>query len=80
MEKTALKVKAFGMVAERLSTSELALEDIATTDQLLGFLYQQYPELKDIKFSIAVDRKQVHGNVPLTHNSEVALLPPFSGG
>jgi len=75
-----LKIKAFGMVAEKLPSHELELENIANTDQLLGFLYQQYPDLKNIKFSIAVDRKQVHDNVLLTPDSEVALLPPFSGG
>jgi len=75
-----LKIKAFGMVAEKLPANELELENIANTDQLLGFLYQQYPDLKNIKFSIAVDRKQVHDNVLLSPDSEVALLPPFSGG
>jgi len=75
-----LKVKAFGMVADKLPSNEMVLENIANTDQLLGFLYQQYPGLKDIKFSIAVDRKQVHNNVLLSPDSEVALLPPFSGG
>ena len=75
-----IKIKAFGMVAEQLPSSEFHLDNIANTDQLLGFLYQQYPNLKDIKFSIAVDRKQVHDNVLLSPQSEVALLPPFSGG
>lgn len=75
-----LKIKAFGMVAENLPANVLELENIANTDQLLGFLYQQYPDLKDIKFTIAVDRKQVHDNVLLSTDSEVALLPPFSGG
>lgn len=75
-----LKIKAFGMVAEKLPSNELFLENITNTDQLLGYLYQQYPGLKGIKFTIAVDRKQVHDYVLLSPDSEVALLPPFSGG
>jgi sulfur-carrier protein len=75
-----IRIRAFGMVAEKLPSNELELENIANTDQLLGYLYQQYPELESTKFSIAVDRKQVHGNELLTSESEVALLPPFSGG
>ncbi|KEO75844.1 molybdopterin converting factor [Anditalea andensis] len=75
-----MKVRAFGMIAEKLPSNELELENIANTDQLLGYLYQQYPALKHTKFSIAVNRKQVHGNELILPESEVALLPPFSGG
>ncbi|HSJ66051.1 MAG TPA: MoaD/ThiS family protein [Anditalea sp.] len=75
-----IKIRAFGMVAEKLPSNELELENIANTDQLLGYLYQQYPELQQTKFSIAVNRKQVHGNELISPESEVALLPPFSGG
>lgn len=75
-----IKVKAFGIVAEKIGTSELTLEVIPTTETLLGYLHQQYPELKHMKFSIAVNRKQAVGNTAIPNGAEVALLPPFSGG
>ncbi|PSL07334.1 molybdopterin synthase sulfur carrier subunit [Cecembia rubra] len=74
------KVLAFGMIAEKLKTSELELEGIPSTEVLKGYLFQQYPEIKDTKFSISVNRKQVKGDSPIPNEAEVALLPPFSGG
>lgn len=75
-----IKVLAFGMIADKIKTQQLLLENIPNTDILLGFLHQQYPELQHIKFSIAVNKKQAHGNTPIPSGAEVALLPPFSGG
>jgi molybdopterin synthase sulfur carrier subunit len=75
-----IKVLAFGMLAEKIQTQSLELEGIPTTDVLKGYLYQQYPELKEVKFSIAVNRKQVTTNTPIPNEAEIALLPPFSGG
>lgn len=78
--KHVIKVLAFGMVAEVLGQSELELKGFPNTEILLGYLQQQYPDLKSMKFSIAVNQKQVLGNHPIPNNAEVALLPPFSGG
>lgn len=75
-----ITVKAFGIIAEKIKTAELTLNEVPNTDTLLGYLHQQYPELQHMKFSIAVNRKQSVGNTAIPHGAEVALLPPFSGG
>lgn len=75
-----IRIKAFGIIADKIQTAELSLEGIPNTDTLLGYLHQQYPELKHMKFSIAVNKKQAVGNTAIPHGAEVALLPPFSGG
>jgi sulfur-carrier protein len=75
-----ITVKAFGIIAEKIKTSQLTIEAVPTTDTLLGYLHQQYPELQYMKFSIAVNKKQTVGNTVIPHGAEVALLPPFSGG
>ena len=82
MEKinTSFKVIAFGMIAEKIKTKELILEGISSTDVLIGYLHQQYPDLQHLKFVIAINKKQVSGNTPIPVGAEVALLPPFSGG
>lgn len=82
MEKinTSFKVIAFGMIAEKLRTKELFLDGISSTDVLIGYLHQQYPDLQHLKFAIAVNKKQVSGDTPIPVGAEVALLPPFSGG
>lgn len=75
-----MKILAFGKIAELLGKTELELDNMPNTDILLGFLQQQYPELKSMKFSLAVNKKQVTGNTEIPQGAEVALLPPFSGG
>lgn len=75
-----ITVKAFGIIAEKIKTAEITLNEVSNTDTLLGYLHQQYPELQHMKFSIAVNRKQSVGNTAIPHGAEVALLPPFSGG
>ncbi|SNR97734.1 molybdopterin synthase sulfur carrier subunit [Belliella buryatensis] len=75
-----MKLLAFGKIAEIIGKQEIEIENFPNTDILVGYLQQQYPALKDLKFSIAIDKKQVSGNVSITTDAEVALLPPFSGG
>lgn len=75
-----ITLKAFGMVAEKIKTQEMELENMPDTEVLMGFLFQQFPELKYAKFSIAVNRKQAVGKTMIPVGAEVALLPPFSGG
>lgn len=78
MEK--LTVKAFGMIAEKLPDQEFQYPPKQDTEELLNSLYTEYPELKNLDFSMAVNRQLVHHKTPLKGNEEIALLPPFSGG
>jgi molybdopterin synthase sulfur carrier subunit len=75
-----IKIKAFGMIAEKLQTNELELQYMPDTEVLLGFLHQQYPDLQNTKFSIAINKKQAVGKTSIPLHAEIALLPPFSGG
>jgi molybdopterin synthase sulfur carrier subunit len=75
-----ITIKAFGMVAEKIKTQEMELDNMPDTEVLKGYLFQQYPELKYTKFSIAVNKKQAVGKTMIPAGAEVALLPPFSGG
>jgi molybdopterin synthase sulfur carrier subunit len=69
----------FGRLTD-ITGSSLALENIADTNSLVKELHTLYPALADAKYVIAVNKKMVNENTPLTENSIVALLPPFSGG
>lgn len=75
-----ITVKAFGMVAEKLPEQEFAFPHQKDTETLLENLYREYPKLKDIKFSLAVNRTLVNEKTSLQGGEEIALLPPFSGG
>lgn len=75
-----ITIKTFGMVAEKMGCQELTLPGIEDTEQLLSCIYRMYPALERVKFAIAVNRKVVHVKTRLYPGSEIALLPPFSGG
>lgn len=73
-------IKAFGMVAEKIGKVSMDLENPGSTEALKNQLFAQFPELKSMKFSLAVNKKMVLEDSELVSGSEVALLPPFSGG
>ncbi|MCU0399388.1 MAG: MoaD/ThiS family protein [Algoriphagus sp.] len=75
-----IHIKAFGMVAEKIGNASLELENPGSTEALKNQLFTQFPVLKSMKFSLAVNKKMVVEDCELGSGSEVALLPPFSGG
>ena len=75
----SVNVIIFGRLTD-IAGSSLALENIADTNSLVKELHSRYPALADSKYVVAVDKKIVNENTTLAENSEVALLPPFSGG
>jgi molybdopterin converting factor small subunit len=75
-----LHIKAFGMVAEKIGTTEFAMDYSGDSAELLDTLQVKFPELKTVKFTLAVNKKLVNGKQGIPENAEIALLPPFSGG
>jgi len=74
-----INIIIFGQLCELLG-EKLILDDISDTNSLTETLIKRFPQLADVKYMIAVNKKVVTGNISLTNNSTVALLPPFSGG
>lgn len=70
----------FGHLTELIGASEIKLYDLQDSNKLIEFLNNQYPELRDQKYAIAINKKIISSNTLLTDGSNVALLPPFSGG
>lgn len=75
-----ISVRAFGMIAEKIGSGHIQLTGISTVEELRESLFQQFPDLKKMKFSIAINKQLVSGNASILADSEIALLPPFSGG
>ena len=75
----SLKIIFFGRLAD-IAGESIVLQDVADTDGLVKALHKNYPQLADTKYAIAVDKKVISENTILQKTSEVALLPPFSGG
>ncbi len=71
---------AFGQVAEITGFTRTNLQDVKNSDELTVFLITHYPNLSSTTFSMAVNKKLIHGFTEFMPNDTIALLPPFSGG
>jgi len=74
-----MRVHLFGLIAERAGTNLLDVE-ATTVDELRRVLTGRIEGLDRLTYAIAVDRRLVKADMPLTGEEEVALLPPFAGG
>ncbi len=75
-----IRLKAFGMLAEKLGVDSLEIENPGSSDALRRLLLQQFPALQSLTFRMAVDRKLIQAETDISAGQEIALLPPFSGG
>ncbi len=74
-----MKVLLFGMIAEKAGVAEVELT-APSAHALKRELEQRIPGLERMSYALAVDRRIVNDDVPLTGKEEIALLPPFAGG
>ena len=74
-----MRVLLFGMIAEKAGAVE-AHAAATSTDELKRALEQRIDGLAAMSYALAVDSRIVNGDMPLTGNEEIALLPPFAGG
>jgi len=74
-----MRILLFGMIAERAGSERLDVE-AATLGELKHTLAQRIEGLDKLRYAIAVDRRIVKDDMPLTGKEEIALLPPFAGG
>ncbi|MCH7398791.1 MoaD/ThiS family protein [Belliella sp. DSM 107340] len=75
-----LIVKVFGRISEEIGESEFMIERSDNIASLKGEINAVYPQLKDLKFAIAVNKKLSTDSDKIPEGAEIALLPPFSGG
>jgi len=74
-----MKVLLFGMIAEKAGAAEVSAT-AASAHALQRELEQRIPGLVRMSYALAIDRRIVKEDVPLTGKEEIALLPPFAGG
>ncbi len=75
-----MQVYFFGQLTDITRDAQVEIAAVADTESLLALLKHQFPALAAAKFVIAVDKTIVRENTALSNHSQVALLPPFSGG
>ncbi|OFY65252.1 MAG: hypothetical protein A3H98_03180 [Bacteroidetes bacterium RIFCSPLOWO2_02_FULL_36_8] len=70
----------FGPLADITRCKKTKITGVKSTKELMDCLYNDFPELLQRKFKIAVNEKLVNQNTKLSESDVVALLPPFAGG
>jgi sulfur-carrier protein len=75
-----VNILLFGQLTDITGSDSISMNDIIDTNSMMESLQQTYPALANSKYLVAVDKKVISTNTPLTDNCIVALLPPFSGG
>ena len=75
----AINVIAFGSLTDIVG-ERLSLEDIHDTNALVNELKQRFPELRNAKYLVAVNKKMINANTVLNPDDTIALMSPFSGG
>ncbi len=75
-----INLLSFGQVADIIGKDPMKLADVKNTSELNRYLAKNWPMLRSIKYSIAVNKKIIHEDTLLQHEDTVAILPPFSGG
>jgi len=75
-----MNIRIFGPLEDITGSPSVALDGVRDTSELWEKLLEAYPALRDRKFVIAVNNRIVKEALDLNDRSEVALLPPFSGG
>ena len=75
-----MKVEFFGQLTELAGAASLNVSGVDSVEGLRKWLEEKYPSMSAIRFLIAVNKKVVEGDVSLSAEDHVALMPPFSGG
>lgn len=75
-----LNIKYFGLIAEITGCIEETIEFSETLiSDVLDLLFKKYPDLKTKDFQVAQNNNIVSKEAKVLE-TEIALLPPFSGG
>jgi molybdopterin converting factor subunit 1 len=79
-----LNVKLFAVAKERVGKSaiEIELPERSTVRQLRGAIIEQFPPLADVMrhARLAVDNDYASDAAMIDTRSEIAIIPPVSGG
>lgn len=82
--KMKIKIRFFGQLRElaKTETVEIQVKEKATVGDLAWILGERFPNLREhLKFvSCSVNNEYAPKETILEDGSEVALLPPISGG
>ena len=75
-----LHIKLFGMLGEKIGAEIELNESVSTVAQLRAVLEKKYIYMNGINYLVAINKTIATDETIITNDSEIAILPPFSGG
>jgi molybdopterin synthase sulfur carrier subunit len=75
-----IRVLFFGVLAEVSQTRFRHYRDIISFSDLVHRIADEYPEMNQYYYRIAVNGEIVNEDPVLKNMDEVAFMPPFAGG
>ncbi len=75
-----IELITFGNISEFIMERQLTFDGILDTDGLKIYLETNYPQLKTMKYKLALNQQMVQTNKQLRNKATIAIMPPFSGG
>lgn len=75
-----MKIKVFGRLQEICGTSFLEMDKVKSVSGLKHDLEKKFPALKEQRYLVSKDKVLTSSDDLLSEDSEVALMPPYSGG
>ena len=79
-EQHGLKVIVFGRLVEVLGSRSLDIPEVESVGELKQYFSKNFEGFDSLTYSVAINQVIASDEDIITHGSEVALLPPFSGG
>jgi len=76
----SLQIICFGSITDITGSANFSMPLVKDTDTLLVSIKEKFPALADRQFIIAVNAVTIQSNTLLEAGSNIAILPPFSGG
>ena len=75
-----MKILLFGVLSDVVKAQYIEITHVSTTDELIKYLEDKFPDFKKYNYQIALNHKKTNGNLHINITDEIALLPPFAGG
>ncbi len=75
-----LHIKLFGMLQEKIGAEIELNEPVYNVSELRTVLEKKYIYMNGINYLVAINKTIAADETIITNDSEIAILPPFSGG
>lgn len=75
-----INIISFGQLSEIVGNQTLENSNINTTENLISYLNETYPQLSEMKYKLAINKVIIQKDQVLYDGDSIAIMPPFSGG